>query len=237
MLVMFDFADSYFYSRTCASKSGLDATSVPVIRELAAACSLCNESGLEYTNGAYAKIGEPTETALIVLVEKLNITKAKVAGITPEARALACNKDLRSNYKKELTLEFTRDRKSMSVLVSSADKHQMLVKGAPERVLERSEFLALEDGTRVKLTDDMRKTILKKTTEYGTGMSRSWCLSNLSHFGAFPGSKTLRCLGFASVDTPPSVDEIRKLAIDNANFVKIEVQPSCFIFCESTYFI
>eukprot|EP00730_Choanoeca_flexa_P004013 TRINITY_DN11572_c0_g2_i2.p1 TRINITY_DN11572_c0_g2~~TRINITY_DN11572_c0_g2_i2.p1 ORF type:complete len:1043 (+),score=353.64 TRINITY_DN11572_c0_g2_i2:56-3184(+) len=172
--------------------------------ELAGICSMCNESSVEYANGAYAKIGEPTETALIVLVEKLNVTGTNTAGLTPEQKALACNKDLRKGYDKLVTLEFSRDRKSMSTYAKTPSGNKLLVKGAPERVLERSTHLRLDDGSKVPLTQELRDKIWKQTLAYGTG------------------SKTLRCLGFAVVDEPPSQAEIEKQAVDTANFIKLE---------------
>ncbi|EDQ90051.1 uncharacterized protein MONBRDRAFT_7291 [Monosiga brevicollis MX1] len=174
------------------------------VSELAAICSLCNESSVEYANGAYNKIGEPTETALIVLVEKLNVTGLNKAGLSPEARALACNKDVRSKFQKQMTLEFSRDRKSMSALCGTPDGPKLYVKGAPERILERCKMVRLDDGSTVELDNALRAKISAKFLEYGTG------------------SKTLRCLGLATVDEPASKSEVEKLAVDPANFVKVE---------------
>lgn len=36
------------------------------------------------------------------------------AGLTPKELGTACNQDIQSQWKKEFTLEFSRDRKSMS---------------------------------------------------------------------------------------------------------------------------
>lgn len=45
------------------------------------------------------------------------------------------------------TLEFTRDRKMMSVLCSDGDKQVLYCKGAPEVILERSAFVLCNEGT------------------------------------------------------------------------------------------
>ena len=101
--------------------------------ELATVCSLCNESSVEYANGTFSKIGEPTETAMIVLVEKLNVLNTpSLNSLSPEQRALACNRALREKNKKELTLEFTRDRKSMSTYVSTPSGNKLMVKVRPD---------------------------------------------------------------------------------------------------------
>ncbi|KAJ1636977.1 hypothetical protein T492DRAFT_860657 [Pavlovales sp. CCMP2436] len=68
-------------------------------------------------------------------------------------------------------LEFDRDRKSMSVLVSpqaSADSlsttanGKLMVKGAPESVIERCSHQRLANGTDVPLTAASRKRIMAK---------------------------------------------------------------------------
>lgn len=97
-----------------------------------------NDSSVEFADGKYTKIGEATETALIVLVEKMNALGTDVAGLSDADRVLACNTAMREPYDKNFTLEFSRDRKSMSVYVSekgSRRQGQLLVKGAPEEVL------------------------------------------------------------------------------------------------------
>ena len=48
----------------------------------------------------YEKVGEATETALIVLVEKMNVTGIDVTSKTKAEKAHACNDALRSLYKK-----------------------------------------------------------------------------------------------------------------------------------------
>ncbi|KAI3873216.1 hypothetical protein MKW92_040896, partial [Papaver armeniacum] len=50
------------------------------------------------------------------------------------------------------TLEFDCDRKSMGVILnSSSRKNTLLVKGAVENLLERSNYIQLLDGSIVKL--------------------------------------------------------------------------------------
>ena len=167
--------------------------------ELATICTLCNDSSLTHSDEkGYQKVGEPTEAALLVLVEKMDVLK------TNDDRLLAKNKALRSQYSRELTLEFSRDRKRMSVYATRDGQGKLYVKGATERVLDRCTKVRLDDGSTTELTQDLRKKIEKQTLAYGTG------------------SNTLRCLGFAVVDAPPSLDEIKKLSVDPKNFSDIE---------------
>jgi len=66
------------------------------------------------TKGVYEKVGEATETALTVLVEKMNPFNEVTTGLTPKVAGTFCNQAIQRTWKKEFTLEFSRDRKSMS---------------------------------------------------------------------------------------------------------------------------
>lgn len=65
--------------------------------------------------GTYEKVGESTEVALKVLSEKLNVQGQDRASMTQQQCATACTRAVGEQYDKEFTLEFSRDRKSMSV--------------------------------------------------------------------------------------------------------------------------
>ncbi|KAG8466864.1 hypothetical protein KFE25_008243 [Diacronema lutheri] len=149
---------------------------------LSKVCSLCNEAQIVYnaTSDKYERIGEPTEAALKVLVEKLGLPT--VARTQDKAAAsVVCNRAWGVAYKLEALLEFSRDRKSMGVLVSPsaaagalptaaqpparAGGTQLLVKGAPESVLERCTLLRLVDGSDVPITPASRARILAKFNE------------------------------------------------------------------------
>ena len=68
--------------------------------------------------GAYEKLGEATETALSVLVEKLNFHSTDKSSLNKRELGSACNHAIQDMWHKEFTLEFSRDRKSMSVCCS-----------------------------------------------------------------------------------------------------------------------
>lgn len=72
------------------------------IQELAIVCSLCNDSGVDYNESKkhYEKVGEATETALVVLVEKLNVFGVNLDGKTPHELANACNNEVFKHFSK-----------------------------------------------------------------------------------------------------------------------------------------
>lgn len=51
----------------------------------------------------YEKVGEATETALIVLAEKMNVTGIDLSKISKAEKAHACNDALRLQYDKVLS--------------------------------------------------------------------------------------------------------------------------------------
>uniref|UniRef100_A0A671S1P1 Calcium-transporting ATPase n=1 Tax=Sinocyclocheilus anshuiensis TaxID=1608454 RepID=A0A671S1P1_9TELE len=171
--------------------------------EMASICALCNDSSLDYneSKGVYEKVGEATETALCCLVEKMNVFDTDLRGLSPAERATACCSVIKQLMRKELTLEFSRDRKSMSVfctpnkLTRSASGAKMFVKGAPESVLERCRWIRVGGGTRVPLTSDLREQLLSTVREWGSGRD------------------TLRCLAMATRDSPP---DTRTLNLENS---------------------
>ena len=89
----------------------------PALQLLAAAASLCNEARLELTeDGRFDRIGEPTEAALKVLVEKLG-----ACGVERSAEPVQMARQFSDHWAERFqtlsVLEFSRQRKSMSVLV------------------------------------------------------------------------------------------------------------------------
>ncbi|XP_077455992.1 sarcoplasmic/endoplasmic reticulum calcium ATPase 2-like isoform X2 [Stigmatopora argus] len=163
--------------------------------ELATICALCNDSSLDFNEvkGVYEKVGEATETALTCLVEKMNVFDTEVDRVSKIDRANACNSVIKQLMKKECTLEFSRDRKSMSVYCtpnkSRSSLGKMFVKGAPEGVIERCTHVRV-GNSKVPLTKSIKEKIMSVIREYGTGRD------------------TLRCLALATRDSPPKMEDM-----------------------------
>ncbi|NXE58173.1 AT2A1 ATPase, partial [Casuarius casuarius] len=209
--------------------------------ELATICALCNDSSLDYneSKGIYEKVGEATETALTCLVEKMNVFNTDVRSLSKVERANACNSVIKQLMKKEFTLEFSRDRKSMSVYCSPAKAsraavgNKMFVKvrptflrpfppplriplphivppqGAPEGVIDRCNYVRV-GTTRVPLTPMVKEKILTVIKEWGTGRD------------------TLRCLALATRDTPPKKEDM--ILEDSTKFAQYETDLT-FVGC------
>jgi len=136
------------------------------LETFAAICSLCNEAVIRYKEGSYVRVGEPTEAALKCLVEKMGMPG--LPGPRNDAeRASYYSNIINSRYNLEATLEFCRNRKSMSVLCSSksdGDRH-LLVKGAAEVLLKRCTNIMRSDGTVSFLTTVDRSAIESRITQ------------------------------------------------------------------------
>lgn len=128
---------------------------------MAHVCAMCNEAVLKYEEDKYVRVGEPTEAALKCLVEKMGLPGRSTNDLTNEQKAAHFSTLLSSEYDKEATLEFSRDRKSMSVLCrhkTSGDR-TLFVKGAPELLLDRCVNVMRPGGAVEPLTQEERTAI------------------------------------------------------------------------------
>eukprot|EP01090_Pellita_catalonica_P014610 TRINITY_DN3768_c0_g1_i1.p1 TRINITY_DN3768_c0_g1~~TRINITY_DN3768_c0_g1_i1.p1 ORF type:complete len:987 (-),score=200.83 TRINITY_DN3768_c0_g1_i1:14-2974(-) len=136
-------------------------------------CALCNNASLEYDseNSKYKGIGEPTEIALRVLAEKIQLpAEANVdfAQLSDDARANASSAFWEKKFNKTLTLDFARDRKSMSVAVTTPEgSSELLVKGAPEAILSRCTSIHLNNGKTASLSEETKDMLLAELAELG----------------------------------------------------------------------
>ncbi len=107
---------------------------------------LCNDS----TNYDGMEMGDPTETALINLGDRLNSSAESV----------------RSAYPRLSEIPFDSDRKLMSTLHRSEDGgYTMITKGAVDVLLRRTRFLQ-RNGETVSLTDDDIRQIEEQNTSF-----------------------------------------------------------------------
>jgi P-type Ca2+ transporter type 2C len=139
-----------------------DISSFRNLRLLAQCMSLNNDAKLVLKDGKTARSGLPTEAALKVLVEKFRQydDSAKVS----QGDAEAYGNFLTANYKKLATLEFTRERKSMSVIVqdTASRSNAMFIKGAPDYLIKASTKVVLKNGEVRAINENEKKNILEQ---------------------------------------------------------------------------
>lgn len=204
----FEISGSTYEPNGEVTKAGarVDCSKNGTLVEMAQIAAICNDSSLDYNEAkkVYEKIGEATETALTVLVEKMNVYGTNKSMLSNVERSMCCNNVIRQKFNKDFTLEFSRDRKSMSVYVTPSQpggKPVMYVKGASEAVIERCNSIRI-NGTTVPFTPELRREALELVNQYGTGRD------------------TLRCLTLGVIENPPSPSEM-DLA-DSTKFVNYE---------------
>ncbi|GME32568.1 Calcium-transporting p-type ATPAse [Neofusicoccum parvum] len=147
---------------------------LPTIAQLTEVAALCNEAKLAYDpkNGTYNLVGEPTEGALRVLVEKIGTPQGQInarrSSISLADRIHWASKHYEEKSRVLATYEFSRDRKSMSVLVQSGQSKKLLVKGAPESILDRcTHVLVGQQGQKVPLNGKLSSLISSEVVDYG----------------------------------------------------------------------
>ncbi|CAE7561741.1 ECA1 [Symbiodinium pilosum] len=176
------------------------------LQAFAKIAAVCNDSRLEVEAGSFRRMGEPTEAALLTLVEKLGVPDPVLHGRCwqrPRDRgdAMAFCKYWTSSLLKKATLEFTRDRKSMSVFCAEASGGMLYVKGAPESILERCTSILLPNGSVETLSPAGRQAIRASFASLA--------------------SEALRTLALAQRLSPEDL-LTSQLLRDPANFVQVE---------------
>lgn len=183
------------YGKILESPTANNAT----LAQLIDVAALCNESSLSFDvkTDQYSIVGEPTEGALRVLVEKFG---------TPDVRynsqrdTIATNDKLHyhssfyeNKSKKLSTFEFSRDRKSMSVLVQGKDAQRLVVKGAPESILQRCTSVNVgESGKSKPITPKLSELLNREIIEYGNRGLRVIALAYVNDVSNNPLSRTAK---------------------------------------------
>ncbi|KAH8603095.1 hypothetical protein B0O99DRAFT_657753 [Bisporella sp. PMI_857] len=169
------------------------AKSSDTLFQITEVAALCNDAQLAFDSktGTYSNVGEPTEGALRVLVEKIG-TQDSAAN---QARASTAAQDTlhlaSSWYEKRsprlATYEFSRDRKSMSVLVGSGSQQRLLVKGAPEAIIDRCTQAVLgANGKKFPMSRKISDLLLKEVVDYGNRGLRVIALASVENIGSNP---------------------------------------------------
>jgi len=186
----------------------------------------------------YTNVGEPTEAALKVLVEKLPSTASdldqNLSSMPPSERASAVNDYLEARFPRLLTFEFSRDRKMMSVLVDTGNHGALFAKGAPESILDRCTSVLVPGGGLLPMTTALRSTIMDKTLSYASQGLRTLAMAyanvqdvNSAHYqcsdtkGYSQFERDLTFVSLVGMLDPPRPEV--KLAVENCKAAGIRV--------------
>ncbi|MFY0990226.1 cation-translocating P-type ATPase [Halomonas sp. C05BenzN] len=103
-----------------AREEALDLDDHHALRHFLKVGVLCNDAELEEENGRWRIHGDPTEGALVVAAAKAGLTTAR----------------LRGDHDRQDAIPFESERKYMATLHAVDGEQYLLVKGAPDRLLE-----------------------------------------------------------------------------------------------------
>jgi len=156
------------------------------VRDVVKVAGLCNDAKIVGTTSdntdIFERVGEPTEAALCVLTEKLC---GPALNESAEVMASSHVTSLRQSHPRRATLEFTRDRKSMSVLCdettnygkTSNNSNTLYVKGAPNLLLNRCTHYKTRSGKVLKLNGPVRREIEERIQTLATRPLRCLALA------------------------------------------------------------
>ncbi|KAK1754956.1 hypothetical protein QBC47DRAFT_382282 [Echria macrotheca] len=164
-----------------------DVAQKSTVLQIAEVAALCNDARLDYHphTGTYSNVGEPTEGALRVMVEKIG--PCPPSDCNPKDRVHYASSWYEKKYDRLATYEFSRDRKSMSVLVKGGGQEKLFVKGAPESIIERCTHVLLgANGKKVPLNRKLTDLLLKEVVDYGNRGLRVIALASHNEISGHP---------------------------------------------------
>jgi magnesium-transporting ATPase (P-type) len=115
------------------------------LAELLRAALLCNDARLIHTEAGWSALGDPTESALVVLAEKGGLRHEQEAARAPRLRELP----------------FSSERKRMTTVHLFGDDRIAYVKGAPEVVLPRTTLSGPAQAQALAAAEAMERDALR----------------------------------------------------------------------------
>ncbi|WP_301583746.1 HAD-IC family P-type ATPase [Halomonas alkaliantarctica] len=109
----------------------VDLASAPGLSDFLRAGVLCNDTELHQQSGQYQIYGDPTEGALVVAGEKAGVKTLEVRQQFPRLDAIP----------------FESEFKYMATLHTENDGQRVIVKGAPDRLIEMCDSVATKEGS------------------------------------------------------------------------------------------
>ncbi len=126
-----------------------------VLKEMAIVCSINNKADLVFDGTKFGKLGDPTEAALKVASEKLAQYDTGVGKLDHKSNPNAFNSYLLKSLEIIQVMEFSSERKCMSTIVKGLlpSTNSILLKGAPERVIEKCKTYKNSTGKITPLSE------------------------------------------------------------------------------------
>lgn len=151
--------------------------------------ALCTESSIKLDNDKWLITGDPTEAALMIAAKKLNF-----------------NWD---NIKVYVDIPFESEHQLMGVRAEIENETYILVKGAPEKVLQRCTYSVKPDGKVENLDKDKTEKEINQLSSEGLRiLALAYCKRERNEFVSLEQLTDLIFIGFAGIE-----DAIRPEAV------------------------
>jgi magnesium-transporting ATPase (P-type) len=178
-------------------QDGKAAGNAPVLTLMGRVCLLCNDAELFEQDGAWKVEGDPTEGALYPFAIKLGMDRLTEQAAFPRIDAIP----------------FESEHKFMATLHKSTDGKQMLlVKGAPEVILEQCNLQQTAEGKPVPLDRERFKNEADRLASQGERvLALAWLEDPKVQAGALGPAdlpSTLVLLGLIGLLDPPRKEAI-----------------------------
>ena len=171
-----------------------DYAKEPVLKELIEAFNICNEASLVKNEDGFWMInGDPTEGSLITLFHKAAIDHTPLNRIS--------------------TIPFDSEYKYMATLVEKDNHNVIYIKGAPDRLMEMSEFEKTEKGEDPFLKEHWEKQISAIATRGQRTIGAAYkvvdkSVTTIDHSDIHDG---IVFLGLAGIIDPPREEVIEAI--------------------------
>ncbi|KAL3141521.1 Calcium-transporting ATPase 3, endoplasmic reticulum-type [Trebouxia sp. C0010 RCD-2024] len=208
----------------------------PCLLKLAVCSALCNDSSLSFApdKGVYQRVGEATELALRVLTEKIGLPgygSHALDSLSRVERATYCNDHWQQSYKKISTLEFSRDRKMMSVLAQGPNNQGVIfAKGAPESILQKCSHVLSNNGSGVsQMSEGVHEGVMAAVSAFGSQQAlRCLALAYKNHSGnstktSKADESDLTLIGVVGMHDPPRREVPGAIALCKAAGIRLIV--------------
>mmetsp|Transcript_3602 Transcript_3602/g.6125 ORF Transcript_3602/g.6125 Transcript_3602/m.6125 type:complete len:913 (-) Transcript_3602:36-2774(-) len=148
---------------------------------IALGCTVNNNASVSVEGTSFKRMGEPTEAALKVLAEKISGQPKDVSSAFSFSEAAA------KRVKTIAQLDFTSERKAMSSIVSGhKNEKDLLLKGAPDRVIQKCTSIMGLKGTKPMEAQDRFQLMAQVAKLQAQGL-RCLALAEVPEAGSLAG--------------------------------------------------
>jgi len=159
------------------SDSDLARDNPDILKEMSAIATICNDASIKRNeeNNVIEGVGAATELALVVFAEKVGQMQQK-KGVEGNGTVVdEVRRKWSDRYKRLKTLEFTRDRKAMSVVLEDkvSGERRLFIKGAPDGILKRCDKMRVHGGD-AKMSEADKKLLFDRIQELAEGSGLRW---------------------------------------------------------------